>query len=202
MVHLSRILALGGLFAFSAYGRLSARATPKLLGVDWSQWAALNGSVAGRLQLSKPFELPCFSSFKAQPVPSDPEACAAVQANYTDPAFRSKQFGAYMNVCVVSLRLCLCICSYGDQSEWETCQTTGSGCLLDDSDPTNPAAYQGEDCELGSIAPVHVRTFRYCFRHCSRLPPADRHPVCQRHSGCIRLLPQDRRQAVSQEQGP
>jgi hypothetical protein len=156
MVHLSRVLALGGLFALPAYGTVTIRTTPKLLGVDWGQWAALNASVGGRLQFSKPFGFPCFSSFEGQPVLSDPEACATVQANYSDPVSRSKLFEAYMDVSTVSLLHCLCVYPYMYQPQWETCQTTGSGCLLDDSDPTNPAAYQGRDCEIGNIAPIHV----------------------------------------------
>ena len=178
MVHPNCVLALGGLFALSAHGTFTARTTPELLGVDGSQWAALNTSVGGRLQLSRPFELPCFSSFEGQSVLPDLEACATVQANYSDPVSRSKLFGAYMDVSTVALPHCLCVYPYTYQPQWETCQTTGSGCLLDDSDPTNPAAYQGRDCEIGNIAPIHVRTNR-CPCACSSCsPPADRRSVC------------------------
>lgn len=107
MVYLDRALALASFCVPPACGDLSTRTTTKLLGADWDQWAALNASVAGRLQLSKPFELPCFSSFEGQPVSSDPEACATVQANYTDPMFRSKRFGAYMDVSTAALPHCL-----------------------------------------------------------------------------------------------
>ena len=156
MVYLSRVLSLGGLFALLVYGAFTTRMTSKLLGVDWGQWATLNASVGGRLQLSRPFELPYFSSFEGQSVLPDPEACATVQANYSDPVSRSKLFGACMDVSTVALLHCLCVYPYMYQPQWETCQTTGSGCLLDDSDPTNPAAYQGRDCEIGNIAPIHV----------------------------------------------
>ena len=161
MAHLSRVLALG--FALPVYGAFTTRTTPKLLGVDWGQWAALNASVAGHLQFSQPFGLPCFSSFEGQPALSDPEACAAVQANYTDPVSRSKLFGAYMEVSTVALPHCQCAYPYTYQAQWETCQTTGSGCLLDDSDPTNPAAYQDRDCGMGNIAPVYVHKHWRCL---------------------------------------
>ncbi|EKM56474.1 uncharacterized protein PHACADRAFT_92497 [Phanerochaete carnosa HHB-10118-sp] len=138
MTFLDRVLSLGSLFVLLTCGRSSPHAPPQLLGIDWEQWAALNCSVDGHLHLSRPFELPCFSLFEGQAVSPDSAACTAVQANYTDPVFRSEHFGAYM------------------QSQWETCQVTGASCLLDDSDPTNPAAYQSKDCQTGNIAPVYI----------------------------------------------
>lgn len=100
MVYLNHMLTLGGLVVLLACGSFSfsTHAAPKLLGVDADQWAALNTSVGGRLRLSQPFELPCFTSFEGQSVSPDPVACATVQANYTDPVFRSEHFGTYMIV--------------------------------------------------------------------------------------------------------
>ncbi|EKM56467.1 uncharacterized protein PHACADRAFT_207699 [Phanerochaete carnosa HHB-10118-sp] len=138
MVLLNHILSFSGLFVLLTHANSSPHAPSRLLGVDWDLWTTLNASVDGHLHLSRPFELPCFSLFEGQAVSPDSLGCAAVQANYTDPVFRSEHFGAYM------------------QSQWETCQATGSGCLLDDSDPTNPAAYQDKDCQTGNIAPAYI----------------------------------------------
>ncbi|GJE86542.1 FAD-binding oxidoreductase [Phanerochaete sordida] len=113
-------------------------AHPPVLGVDWSEWTALNASIGGQLRLSTPFELPCFASFEGHALPPDSAACAAVQANYTDAPFRVAQFGAAMN------------------AQWETCQSTGAKCLLDDANPSSPAAYQDQNCDIGNIAPLHI----------------------------------------------
>ena len=107
MVYLNSTLALGSLCVPPTCGSFSTRTAPTLLGVGWDQWAALNAFVGGHLQLSKPFELPCFSSFEGQPISLDPKTCAAVQANYSDPVSRSKRFGAYMVVSTVALSHCL-----------------------------------------------------------------------------------------------
>lgn len=67
--------------------------------ISTSELAALNSSVKGRLFRSTPFALPCFSTFNGQPnVDFDNTACAAVQANYGVPEFRTPRFGAYMEV--------------------------------------------------------------------------------------------------------
>ena len=44
------------------------------------------------------------------------------------------------------------------QPQWETCQSSPSteGCLLDSSDPSNPLAYDGVNCQLGNIPPYYV----------------------------------------------
>ena len=63
-----------------------------------ADWASLNTTVGGRLHITLPFELPCFSTFNGQPVSSDPSACKTIQENYTQAGFRIQHFGAYMNV--------------------------------------------------------------------------------------------------------
>ncbi|GJE86543.1 FAD-binding domain-containing protein [Phanerochaete sordida] len=113
-----------------------APATASVL--TWRDLAALNASVGGHLHLATPFALPCFSSFQGKSVSPDPVECDAIQANYTDSVMRSEHFGAMMN------------------SQWETCQATSSGCLLDVTDPVDPAAYQHRDCEIGNIPPAYV----------------------------------------------
>ncbi len=58
----------------------------------------LNATVGGRLRSAVPLEKPCFSSYEGKASAADPAACAAVQANYTDPTYRVTQFGGYMLV--------------------------------------------------------------------------------------------------------
>ncbi|KAF8207888.1 FAD-binding domain-containing protein [Mycena galopus ATCC 62051] len=65
------------------------------------------------------------------------KACAAVQAGYTVPDFRSPRFDAYM------------------LPQWETCQSSEEKCLLDASNPSNPLATSGV-CQQGSISEYHV----------------------------------------------
>ncbi|THH00708.1 hypothetical protein EW026_g1844 [Hermanssonia centrifuga] len=105
-------------------------------GASAGEWTNLNVTVDGRLHTAVPFELPCFSKYEGLPVTTDAAACTSIQENYTDPNFRAAHFGAYMD------------------PQWETCQATGSGCLLDDSNPSDPLAYNGTDCEIGNI-PSH-----------------------------------------------
>lgn len=63
--------------------------------------------------------------------------CSIVQDHYTDRFYRATQFAAYMN------------------TEWETCQSTNSQCLLDFNDSLNPLAFSPpRSCEQGSI-PSH-----------------------------------------------
>ena len=64
--------------------------------------AALNSSVSGRLFQGFPVSLPCFTSFNGNPQVADNASCAAVQAGYTTPEFRTPHFGAFMQVRDVS----------------------------------------------------------------------------------------------------
>ena len=64
-----------------------------------SELASLNNTVKGRLFRSTPFASPCFSLLNGQPnADFDDVSCAAVQANYGVPEFRTPRFGAYMEV--------------------------------------------------------------------------------------------------------
>ncbi|KAI0765219.1 FAD-binding domain-containing protein [Fomes fomentarius] len=100
----------------------------------------LNITIGGRLKAAVPFEAACFSTVQGKPTTVLPSACAALQANYTDPTYRVNHFGAYM------------------LPQWETCQSsTGTeGCLLDSDDPTNPLAYTGVNCQLGNVPPYYI----------------------------------------------
>ncbi|PCH44707.1 FAD-binding domain-containing protein [Wolfiporia cocos MD-104 SS10] len=104
------------------------------------EFAALNETVGGRLYTAVPWELPCFSEYNGTAVTPDEAACAIVQDNYTDPFTRVTHFGAYM------------------ASQWETCQaeSPNAGCLLDLSDPTDPDAFDGVDCQLGNIPSYYI----------------------------------------------
>ncbi|KAH9849044.1 FAD-binding domain-containing protein [Lenzites betulinus] len=105
----------------------------------FSAYDALNVTVGGRLRTAEPFEKPCFSTYQGKPNKVDPVACAAVQASYTDPTYRVKQFGGYM------------------LPQWETCQAQASnGCLLDSNDPTNVLAL-ATDCGLGNIPSFYIK---------------------------------------------
>ncbi|KIP11884.1 hypothetical protein PHLGIDRAFT_63045 [Phlebiopsis gigantea 11061_1 CR5-6] len=129
------ISAVSAPLALQPAAALSTSTAPA---VSWNDWVSLNASVGGRLHVSGPLALPCFSSFAGHPTHPDPPECAAIQHNYTDPLFRSAHFGAFMN------------------PQWEICQTTDAGCVLDSADPTDPSAFTGVDCELGNIAPAYI----------------------------------------------
>ncbi|EIW51643.1 FAD-binding domain-containing protein [Trametes versicolor FP-101664 SS1] len=134
---LTLVAALDVALALSLSPRnTTVQSTQQLL----SAYQLLNFTVGGRLASAVPLEKPCFSSYEGKPVAANSAACAAVQANYTDPTFRVTQFGAYM------------------LPQWETCQAQASnGCLLDSNDPTNPLAFQGADCRLGNIPPHYIK---------------------------------------------
>ncbi|TFK79160.1 hypothetical protein K466DRAFT_606358 [Polyporus arcularius HHB13444] len=110
-----------------------------------SAFSSLNATVGGRLKRAVPFEAPCFSIVEGQSVHVDTAACSAIQASYTDPTFRVTHFGAYM------------------LPQWETCQSspTTEGCLLDSSNPTNPLAINGVNCQLGNVPPYYIEVGSY-----------------------------------------
>ncbi|TFY61306.1 hypothetical protein EVJ58_g4592 [Rhodofomes roseus] len=104
------------------------------------QLARLNATVGGRLYTAIPWELPCFSEYNGESVTPDEDACAAIQANYTSPFERTQHFGTYMI------------------SQWSTCQAKrpAGECLLNVSNPEDPAAFTGVDCELGDIPSYYI----------------------------------------------
>ncbi|KAJ7646069.1 FAD-binding domain-containing protein [Mycena polygramma] len=106
--------------------------------VPQAQWQALNTSVGGRLRTATPFALPCFSKYNGRNVSVDELACTAIQANYTSSNFRLESFSSNMMV------------------EYETCMSTGSGCLLDATNPQNPLATEGTSCDQGEIPPYYI----------------------------------------------
>ncbi|KAK0458559.1 FAD-binding domain-containing protein [Desarmillaria tabescens] len=101
-----------------------------------NDWKNLADSLDGRLHTTLPFAASCFSTVNGVPdTPSEIE-CAEVQADYANATVRSSHFSAYM------------------MPQWETCQRTSERCLLDPSNTSNPAAFEGSDCLQGSV-PAH-----------------------------------------------
>ncbi|KAI0319090.1 FAD-binding domain-containing protein [Amylostereum chailletii] len=81
-----------------------------------------------------PFAASCFSLLNNVTRTVDESACTAVQANYTNRFLRVAEPGAYMT------------------TQWETCQTSGAKCLLDDVNPSDPLAFtSGLQCSQGSV---------------------------------------------------
>ncbi|KAL7283963.1 hypothetical protein ACG7TL_001235 [Trametes sanguinea] len=101
---------------------------------------SLNVTVQGRLRASVPLAKPCFSVYDGEHVPVDPTACSVVQSNYTNPDFRASQFAAYMVL----------------QSEVCEASPQPDQCLLNNADPSDPAAFTGTDCRLGNIPPLYI----------------------------------------------
>ncbi|THH08062.1 hypothetical protein EW145_g2966 [Phellinidium pouzarii] len=100
-----------------------------------SELASLNATVQGRLFAASPFARPCFKDAKTVFEGAfDNTACTAIEENYTNKTFRREIFGSYMN------------------TEWETCQTSSSQCLLDSNDPQDPLAFSPpRQCQQGSV---------------------------------------------------
>ena len=67
-----------------------------------SPFDQLNITVGGRLRSAVPFEKDCFSIVEGTHVAVSPDACAALQANYTNPLYRAAYFGSYTSVRVPS----------------------------------------------------------------------------------------------------
>ncbi|KAL7283964.1 hypothetical protein ACG7TL_001236 [Trametes sanguinea] len=105
-----------------------------------SALVTLNATVGGRLHASVPLDKPCFSIYEGRHVPVDPVACATVQSNYTNPAFRLEHFSAYMLL------------------QSETCQASHvpDQCVLDYTSPSDTEAYTGVDCRLGNIPSYYI----------------------------------------------
>ncbi|RFU31619.1 hypothetical protein B7463_g4707, partial [Scytalidium lignicola] len=100
---------------------------------------ALNSTVHGRVRVNVPFELPCFSSYEGQALELDAAACLAIQQDYASPAFRAEHPGAYMN------------------SQDSMCSSDPSDqCVLDNTNPTDPLAFLGQDCRQGNVPPLYL----------------------------------------------
>ncbi|EIM79523.1 FAD-binding domain-containing protein [Stereum hirsutum FP-91666 SS1] len=108
-----------------------------------TQWNALNATVQGRLIRGVPFARPCFQLTNQTSGTFDADKCSIVIQDYLNESVRVDTFSAYMN------------------TQWETCQTRMSQCLLDASIPSNPDAFDiPHVCSQGSIPEygIDVRT--------------------------------------------
>ncbi|KAJ7138328.1 FAD-binding domain-containing protein [Mycena epipterygia] len=105
-------------------------------------WSSLNSTVSGRLQAGIPFAEPCFHDFNGRAVTPDNTACTTVQTSYGAPRARADAFSAFQRA--------------RHSPQWETCQSTGVGCLLDSSDPTDPSFFTNKTCSQGVIAPFFI----------------------------------------------
>ncbi|OBZ77659.1 6-hydroxy-D-nicotine oxidase [Grifola frondosa] len=105
-----------------------------------SNWLALNDTVGGRLHIAVPFSEPCFSTYEGKFITPNITACSSIEQSYVDPTFRVNYFGAWM------------------MPQWETCQSSAvpEGCLLDSSNPSDPLAFDGVNCQLGNIPPFYI----------------------------------------------
>ncbi|CCM05083.1 uncharacterized protein FIBRA_07290 [Fibroporia radiculosa] len=143
-------MANGRLSLFRALAVLSACAAPsagallKRTNVA-NELAKLNATLGGRLYFNAPWELPCFSEYNGEPVTPNATACAAIQANYTDPMYRVDFVGQSM------------------MPQWETCQVKSpySGCLLNSNDPYDTTAYEGVNCQIGNIPEYYIDVQSY-----------------------------------------
>ncbi|KAF8598983.1 FAD-binding domain-containing protein [Ceratobasidium sp. AG-I] len=110
----------------------SPHAVPK------AEWDALNSTVGGRLTRGVPFARACFENVGANVTSGGPD-CASVQANYGSGDFRAGLYGATM------------------KTQWEICQKTDQGCLLDSTTPTNATAFSPPRvCNQGSVAHYYI----------------------------------------------
>jgi hypothetical protein len=77
---------------------LLALARASLSSPSAADWEQFSKSLNGRLLRATPIAAPCFSVLNGNSSAVDPQACAAVQAGYTVPDFRSTRYAAYMLV--------------------------------------------------------------------------------------------------------
>ncbi|KAJ3756095.1 FAD-binding domain-containing protein [Lentinula raphanica] len=99
-----------------------------------SEWSMFNQSLEGRLLRSVPFALPCFSLADGVASNHNDSLCKAVISSYLDDEIRIAHAGSYIN------------------TQWETCQSRHTGCLLDSEETNNPAAFLSPQvCNQGSV---------------------------------------------------
>ncbi|GAW08738.1 FAD-binding domain-containing protein [Lentinula edodes] len=99
---------------------------------------SLYRTVGGRLYTSLPLAASCFSTVNGSPSTPNATECALVQQGYTQPDFRSTHYSAHM------------------MPQWETCQSTVQRCLLNSNDPSDPTAWEDNECWQGAIASRYI----------------------------------------------
>ncbi|KAF9262746.1 FAD-binding domain-containing protein [Marasmius fiardii PR-910] len=101
---------------------------------------ALNKTIGGRLLPGQPFVIPCAHH-------PESDECKLIQKGYLDSVFRSTAPGGsgYIN------------------TQWETCQSTGEGCLLDHTNPLDlsTVSKQKGGCGMGSVSEYYIDVRSY-----------------------------------------
>ncbi|CZR69907.1 uncharacterized protein PAC_19807 [Phialocephala subalpina] len=103
-----------------------------------SDWACLNDSVSGRLQVGNPIALPCYQQYSNQlgatPAPNavDVAACTAINAEKTNATFVMEQFGGYLT------------------ANWEACMSQNLTC------PVDGMASSNQTCSQGSVPSYYI----------------------------------------------
>ncbi|CEL58394.1 hypothetical protein RSOLAG1IB_08501 [Rhizoctonia solani AG-1 IB] len=120
-------------------GPRGARGTDPLA-LSQSDWNAFNATVEGQLGRGVPFARECFNNVDLGVGPAVPGTeCSTVQAKYADNAFRAQLYGPRQ------------------VTQWEICQKTNEGCLLDSNNPSNSSSYSPPAvCHQGSVSPYYI----------------------------------------------
>ncbi|CAE6373509.1 unnamed protein product [Rhizoctonia solani] len=129
------IYALG--IFLTGLGEANARDPSSLTQAEWD---IFNATVGGRLGQGVPFARDCFSRVGPGVGPTVPGTdCGTIQSKYADNAFRAQLYGPR------------------EVTQWEICQKTNKGCLLDSNNPSNASAYSPPAvCHQGSVSPYYV----------------------------------------------
>ncbi|KII94006.1 hypothetical protein PLICRDRAFT_171694 [Plicaturopsis crispa FD-325 SS-3] len=138
-------LSISGTLVFVLYTAIAASASAvgvreaasQFKGISTSKWNALNATLEGRLRRGLPLSSACFSKVNGHNTSIDDSECTTVQQSNLNTTFRVSQFGSFM------------------LTQWETCQRTSEQCLLDASNPLNPAPWTDGECQQGSVAPYY-----------------------------------------------
>ncbi len=101
-----------------------------------------------------PFAASCFSAINGVKGNADAASCAMVRANYTNRCEMTISFRLYPVCDMFTVTRLLTPGAYMD-TQWETCQATGAGCLLNSIDPSNEVS--NSTCSQGSVPIGHVR---------------------------------------------
>jgi hypothetical protein len=104
-----------------------------------NDWKELNWTVGGQLFKTGPLALPCFSTYEGLPHHVDDVECVNLQKNYTSMNLRIERYSGFAN------------------SQDEIClSNTSDQCLLDNSNPSNTAAYRNISCNQGSLSRYYI----------------------------------------------
>ncbi|KAG8751645.1 hypothetical protein FRC11_009187 [Ceratobasidium sp. 423] len=105
-----------------------------------TEWNTLNATVGGRLARGVPVARDCYAQAGVNVTgPAPGLDCATVQSKYATDTWRAGIYGARLPL------------------QWETCQKTDQGCLLDPNNPKNASAFSAPRvCDQGSVSPYYI----------------------------------------------